>query len=123
MLPVPSRNGKRFITARNGNGRKASSSGWNTWIATLRRAGVAPESRASSLLPRLGRPGAPTARLLCFSGAGFAAELRDEAAQSGEVRLLTPADLYSGILLQPRPSDGKWICLPPRRRSIATPVT
>jgi len=52
------------------------------------------------LLTAQGRPGAATARLLCFSGAGFTAELRDEAARSGEARLLTPADLYTGILLQ-----------------------
>ena len=42
----------------------------------------------------------PDVLLLCFSGAGFTAELRDEAAQSGDVRLLAPADLYAGILLQ-----------------------
>ena len=51
------------------------------------------------LLTAQGRPGAATARLLCFSGTGFTAELRDEAARSGEARLLTPADLYAGILL------------------------
>ena len=34
-------------------------------------------------------------RLLCFSGAGFSAELSSEAARAGDVRLLTPADLYS----------------------------
>jgi uncharacterized protein len=56
--------------------------------------------RIRGLLTAQGRPGAATARLLCFSGAGFTAELRDEAAQAGEVRLLTPADLYAGILLQ-----------------------
>jgi hypothetical protein len=55
--------------------------------------------RIRGLLTAQGRPGAATARLLCFSGAGFSAELRDEAAQSGEVRLLTAADLYIGILL------------------------
>jgi uncharacterized protein len=54
--------------------------------------------RIRGLLTAQGRPGAATARLLCFSGAGFTAELRAEAAQSGEVRLLTPADLYVGIL-------------------------
>jgi uncharacterized protein len=43
--------------------------------------------------------GAATARLLCFSGSGFTAELTDEAGRSGDVRLLTPADLYAGVLL------------------------
>jgi hypothetical protein len=41
--------------------------------------------------------------LLCFTGAGFNPELADEAARSGDIRLLTPADLYTGILL-PRSS-------------------
>ena len=54
------------------------------------------------LLTAQGRHGGATARLLCFSGAGFTAEIRDEAARSGEVRLLTPADLYTGILLRTR---------------------
>ena len=52
------------------------------------------------LLTVQGRPGAATARLLCFSGAGFTAELEDESARSGDVRLLAAADLYLGILLQ-----------------------
>jgi uncharacterized protein len=46
------------------------------------------------LLTAQGRPGAATARLLCFSGAGFSAELGNEASRAGDVRLLTPADLY-----------------------------
>lgn len=46
------------------------------------------------LLTAQRRTGAATARLLCFSGAGFSAELRDEASRAGDVRLLTPADLY-----------------------------
>jgi hypothetical protein len=106
------------------DGRKAVLAiGEAKWHETMSLAHLERLRRIRSLLAAQDRPGASTARLLCFSGAGFTAELRDEAAQSGEVRLLTPADLYSGILLQPRPSDGKWICLPPRRRSIATPVT
>jgi uncharacterized protein len=56
------------------------------------------------LLTAQGRPGAATARLLCFSGAGFTAELRDTAARSGDIRLLTPADLYTGILLPTQPA-------------------
>jgi uncharacterized protein len=106
------------------DGRKAVVAiGEAKWHETMSLAHLERLRRIRSLLAAQDRPGASTARLLCLSGAGFTAELRDEAAQSGEVRLLTPADLYSGILLQPRPSDGKWICLPPRRRSIATPVT
>lgn len=38
-------------------------------------------------------------RRMCFSGAGFTSELRDEAARTGDVRLLTSADLYAGVLL------------------------
>jgi hypothetical protein len=59
---------------------------------------------SAGLLTAQGRHGAATARLLCFSGAGFTAEIRDEAARSAEVRLLTPADLYAGILLQAPPA-------------------
>ena len=46
------------------------------------------------------RHGAATARLLCFSGVGFTSELTHEASRTRDVRLLTPADLYSGVLLQ-----------------------
>jgi uncharacterized protein len=70
------------------------------------------------LLTAQGRRGAAAARLLCFSGAGFSPELTDEAARSGDIRLLTPADLYTGILL-PRSSlsaraVGRPGCLRPR---------
>jgi uncharacterized protein len=50
------------------------------------------------LLTAQQRRGAATARLLCFSGAGFTAELTDEASRVSDVRLLTPADLYDGVL-------------------------
>ena len=70
------------------------------WHETMGLAHLERLRRIRGLLTAQGRPGAATARLLCFSGAGFTAELRDEAAQSGEVRLLAPADLYAGILLQ-----------------------
>jgi hypothetical protein len=43
--------------------------------------------------------GAATARLLCFSGAGFTSELAHEADRSGDARLLAPADLYADVLL------------------------
>ena len=46
------------------------------------------------LLTAQGRVGAATARLLCLSGAGFSAELQQEADRAGDVRLLAPADLY-----------------------------
>ena len=59
------------------------------------------------LLTAQGRRGAAAARLLCFSGAGFSPELAHEAARSGDIRLLTPADLYTGILL-PRSSPWHW---------------
>jgi hypothetical protein len=55
------------------------------------------------LLTAQGRRGAATARLLCFSGAGFTAELTDEATRSGDLRLVTPADLYTAVLLPVRP--------------------
>jgi hypothetical protein len=64
------------------------------WHETMNLAHLERLRHIRGLLTAQGRHGAVTARLLCFSGAGFTAELRDEAAQSGEVRLLTPADLY-----------------------------
>jgi AAA+ ATPase superfamily predicted ATPase len=69
------------------------------WHETMSIAHLDRLRHIRGLLTAQGRPGAATARLLCFSGAGFTAALRDEAARSGEARLLTPADLYTGILL------------------------
>ena len=54
--------------------------------------------RIRGLLTAQQRHGAETARLLCFSGAGFTADLAREASRAGDVRLLAPADLYAGIL-------------------------
>ncbi len=71
------------------------------WHETMSLAHLERLRHIRGLLTAQGRPGAATARLLCFSGAGFTAELSDEAARSGAVRLLTPADLYTDILLQP----------------------
>jgi uncharacterized protein len=68
------------------------------WHATMSLAHLERLRHIRGLLTAQGRHGAATARLLCFSGVGFTAELRDEAARSGEVRLLTSADLYTGIL-------------------------
>jgi hypothetical protein len=58
--------------------------------------GPAPSLRG--LLTAGRRPGAATARLLCVSGAGFTDALADEADAAADVRLVTPADLYSGAL-------------------------
>jgi hypothetical protein len=44
------------------------------------------------------RHGAASARLLCFSGAGFTPDLSAEATRSPDIQLLTPADLYAGVL-------------------------
>lgn len=52
------------------------------------------------LLTAQGRPGAATARMLCFSGAGFTDGLSAEAARSGDIRLLGPGQLYAGVLLR-----------------------
>jgi hypothetical protein len=68
------------------------------------------------LLTAQGRHGAATARLLRFSGAGFTAELAGEAARSGDIRLLTPADLYTGILL---PTERQILVLAPLTRISA----
>ena len=50
------------------------------------------------LLTAKQRRGAATARLLCFSGAGFTPDLEQEAVHAGDVQLLAPADLYGGSL-------------------------
>jgi uncharacterized protein len=70
------------------------------WRETMGLAHLDRLRQVRGLLTAQGRPGAAAARLMCFSGAGFAAELVDEAARSGDVRLLTPADLYAGVLLR-----------------------
>jgi len=69
------------------------------------------------LLTAQGHRGAAVARLLCFSGAGFSPELTDEAARSGDIRLLTPADLYAGILLPRSPCGGSSCAAGGSRRS------
>lgn len=60
--------------------------------------------RIRGLLTAGRRHGAATGRLLCFSGAGFAPELTREESRASDVHLLTPADLYAGVLLQ-APAD------------------
>jgi len=101
------------------------------WHETMSFAHLERLRRIRGVLTAQGRPGAATARLLCFSRAGFTAELRDEAAQSGEVRLLTPADLYTGTLLplaeieaQPSTFLGHAPTVPstPSRRKSACPL-
>jgi hypothetical protein len=46
-------------------------------------------------LTRQDRPSARTARLLCFSGAGFTPGLRAVAEASPDVVLISPGDLYA----------------------------
>jgi hypothetical protein len=80
------------------------------WHETMGLAHVERLRNIRGLLTAQGRHGAATARLLCFSGAGFTAELIGEATRSADLRLLTPADLYAGVLLpggtgrRPRPA-------------------
>jgi uncharacterized protein len=50
------------------------------------------------LLTAAGRPGAATARLLCITGGEFTSDLAAEVARAPEVQLLTPGDLYAGVL-------------------------
>lgn len=50
--------------------------------------------RVRGLLTSAGRAGAATAKLACFSGAGFTADLVAEADRSGDVVLVGAADLY-----------------------------
>ncbi|WP_238487297.1 hypothetical protein [Actinoplanes flavus] len=50
--------------------------------------------RVRSLLTAQGRPGAGTARLACFSGAGFTDELRAAASADTGIVLIDLATLY-----------------------------
>jgi AAA+ ATPase superfamily predicted ATPase len=50
--------------------------------------------RIRGLLIAQDRPGAATACLFCFSGAGFTDELHAEAERTADVVLVNPADLY-----------------------------
>ncbi len=50
--------------------------------------------RIRGLLVTQDRPGAATARLFCFGGAGFTEELHAEAARAADVVLVKPAELY-----------------------------
>lgn len=72
--------------------------GESKWHETMGIAHLERLRHLRGLLTAQGRHGAATARLLCFSGTGFTTELTDEAARSGDIRLLTPADLYAGVL-------------------------
>jgi hypothetical protein len=87
------------------------------WHETMGLAHLDRLRQIRGLLTAQGRPGAAAARLLCFSGAGFAAELVDEAARSGDVRLLTPADLYAGVLLR---EAAPTLCWAPRPAGAST---
>lgn len=52
-------------------------------------------TRIRALLVAQGKYGAETARLTCFSAAGFTDELRERAANSADVVLVGAADLYA----------------------------
>ena len=84
----------------DGGGEAILAIGEAKWHETMGLSHLERLRHIRGLLTAQDRHGAATARLLCFSGAGFTDELRDEAARSGEIRLLTPADLYAGILLR-----------------------
>jgi uncharacterized protein len=67
------------------------------WQATMSMSHLERLRRIRGLLVAQGRPGAATARLLCFSGAGFTDGVIEEASRTGDVDLLGPADLYAPI--------------------------
>lgn len=64
------------------------------WGETMGRAHLDRLRRIRALLVEQGRPGAPTARLACFSGAGFTADLVEEAGRDPDVLLVRLDDLY-----------------------------
>ncbi|OHV42583.1 MULTISPECIES: ATP-binding protein [unclassified Pseudofrankia] len=53
--------------------------------------------RIRDLLDTQGRPGAATARLACFSAAGFSEQLTRATEESPDILLIGPAALYEGI--------------------------
>jgi uncharacterized protein len=83
-----------------GDGETLLAIGEVKWHETMGLAHLERLRHIRGLLTAQGRHGAAGARLLCFSGAGFTAELIDEAGRSGDLRLMTPADLYAGTLLR-----------------------
>ncbi|MGH3266660.1 MAG: ATP-binding protein, partial [Trebonia sp.] len=68
------------------------------WQETMGMAHLDRLRHIRGLLTAQGRHGAATARLLCFSGTGFTSELAEEASRAGDIRLLTPADLYGAVI-------------------------
>lgn len=68
------------------------------WQETMGMTHLERLRRIRALITARHRHGVATARLLCFSGAGFTPELIHEASRTSEVRLLSPADLYAGII-------------------------
>jgi uncharacterized protein len=69
------------------------------WGVTMSMSHLERLRHIRGLLTAQGRPGATTARLLCFSGAGFSGGLIAEASRAGDVQLLGPADLYSSVTM------------------------
>jgi len=65
------------------------------WGDTMGLAHLDRLRRVRDLLSAQGRPGAPTARLLCFSAAGFSERLAAAAAETPEIMLVGPPDLYA----------------------------
>jgi AAA+ ATPase superfamily predicted ATPase len=66
-----------------------------TWGEVMGAAHLARLRKLRGLLVAQDRPGAATARLACFSAAGFTSELRAEAAQATDVLLIGAQDLYA----------------------------
>lgn len=65
------------------------------WGDTMGLAHLDRLRRIRDLLSAQGRPGAATARLACFSAAGFSAQLATAAAESPDIMLVGPSDLYT----------------------------
>jgi AAA+ ATPase superfamily predicted ATPase len=64
------------------------------WGEVMGRSHLDRLRRVRALLAAQGRPGAATARLLCFGGADFHPDLRETASADRETVLVSPADLY-----------------------------
>lgn len=65
------------------------------WGDTMGLAHLGRLRRIRDLLGAQDRPGAATARLACFSAAGFSEPLVTAASESPDILLVGPADLYA----------------------------
>jgi uncharacterized protein len=95
-LPVRHRSTSRSVAFGLGddNRRPLIGLGEVKWGETMGTGHLERLRRIRSLLVAQGRPGAGTAKLACFGGAGFTGDLVAAARNNADVVLIGLADLY-----------------------------